>query len=336
MKWFNYKNIKKWGLPVIFLCIGVFIGFWFKKTEISDSPSPDIRLLHPENAKYNFINPLIGFELSDAQNFPELLDLKNKIQDFINKSVNGGRIKSAGVYLRLLKNGHWIGINENENFYPGSLLKVPLMTAYFKEEELNPIDIFSKKIYFAGHDANTNPAPEGKQPQILVPGQYYTVEELIRHMIIESDNDSKDALLNNIDLQFFKEAFNDTGLEIPDVPTYTISPKEYSFFFRRLYNATLLNRDSSEKALNLLTQTQFKEGLVAGVPAGTKLAHKFGERVSIEDNQIAENQLHDCGIIYYPSNHALLCIMTRGSSAEGLKNTIQGITKILSAEINNL
>ena len=38
-------------------------------------------------------------------------------------------------------------------------------------------------------------------------------------------------------------------------------------------------------------------------------------------------QLHDCGIIYYPNNTYLLCIMTRGKDFKQLESVIAGISK---------
>src|SRR5205085_892290 len=82
----------------------------------------------------------------------------------------------------------------------------------------------------------------------------------------------------------FKRAqiYNDLDMNISKIdsdPTGDIiSLKDYSSVFRILYNASYLNHDSSENALSLLSQSTFKNALVAGVPAETVVAHKFGER----------------------------------------------------------
>ena len=75
----------------------------------------------------------------------------------------------------------------------------------------------------------------------------------------------------------------------------------------------------SEKALGLLQKSEFHKGLVAGVPSGTIVAHKFGERDGLT---IGEKQLHDCGIIYYPGNPYLLCVMTRGDNFDELAGVV--------------
>jgi beta-lactamase class A len=62
--------------------------------------------------------------------------------------------------------------------------------------------------------------------------------------------------------------------------------------------------------------------LVAGVPAGIPVAHKFGETGQVG----GERQLHDCGIVYYPNSPYILCIMTRGNNFEELPNIIKQIS----------
>jgi hypothetical protein len=47
------------------------------------------------------------------------------------------------------------------------------------------------------------------------------------------------------------------------------------------------------------------------------------------------NQLHDCGIIYYPGNPYLLCVMTRGTDWSALEKTIQTISAMTYKEVDS-
>jgi len=105
-----------------------------------------------------------------------------------------------------------------------------------------------------------------------------------------------------------------------------MSVKDYSSFFRILYNASYLSKEMSSKALKLLTQVNFNKGLVAGLPKGVKIAHKFGERgYALNDIK----QLHDCGIVYHPRKTYLICVMTKGNKIEDLEYIIQKISKFI-------
>ena len=47
-----------------------------------------------------------------------------------------------------------------------------------------------------------------------------------------------------------------------------------------------------------------------------------------------EKQLHDCGIIYSPTNTYVLCIMTKGTNFTDLANTIKNISSMVYSYIN--
>lgn len=73
-----------------------------------------------------------------------------------------------------------------------------------------------------------------------------------------------------------------------------------------------------------MSQTEFKEGLNRGLPAEITVAHKFGER-----DLGQQKELHDCGIVYYPNQPYLLCVMTKGADFDDLSETIGEISKLV-------
>lgn len=116
--------------------------------------------------------------------------------------------------------------------------------------------------------------------------------------------------------------------------TNFISPKQFALFFRILRNSTYLDLDTSEKALEILSKSDYKDGLVAGVPSDITVSHKFGEHASKDSSGNKIYQLHDCGIIYGSYNY-LLCIMTMGKDYDNLKNDIMSISKFIYGEVVN-
>ena len=160
----------------------------------------------------------------------------------------------------------------------------------------------------------------------------YTIDELIRAMIVYSDNNATRLLHDNINPALLLRVYNDLGVSISDAESTDdfMTAGQYTYFFRVLYNATYLNRALSEKALELLSESDFVQGIEAGVPATTIVTHKFGER-SIADTHgaISARELHDCGVVYYPLHPYLLCVMTRGSDFEKLAGVIQDISHLV-------
>lgn len=330
----NYKKNfhLSWILAVLFFCLGTVAGFFLHTTPLivqkANPGSGSIRA-----GGYQFINPLLDFELPQ-NTFVELKPFKDEVANFVDKTqTSSNHIDFVAVYFRDLNNGPWFGVNEQASFSPASLLKVPLMMAYYKISESDP-GVLQKKI--AVTTADIQPIVQNQQtimPSVrLEIGKSYTVDELISHMIIYSDNDSAQLLIENIDPGKLVKIYNDFGIELPNAePSGTqVDVKTYAGFFRILFNASYLSKDSSEKALKLLSQAEFKDGLVAGVPGNILTAHKFGERIA-DDNQ---QQLHDCGIVYYPRHPYLLCIMTRGDSEPELKKLIGDTSRLVFEEMD--
>lgn len=282
---------------------------------------------------YQFINPLLECEMEESQLQslkPLQLQLEKKIREDFSK-----RASRVAVYFRDLNNGPWFGINEKDEFSPASLLKVPLMMDYFRRAEADP-SILQRKLSYDRPDTY-NSSPYFPPSQVLRRGQPYTVNELIRRMIVHSDNDAFLLVISSTDPKIRYQTYRDLGIEVPGFRTEDdfMSVREYASFFRILFNASYLSKPMSEKALRLLSQAEFKQGIVAGVPAGVKVAHKFGDRISVDGREVRDPaQLHDCGIVYYPAHPYLLCVMTRGPEIQQLVSVIQDISRFVYQEID--
>lgn len=171
----------------------------------------------------------------------------------------------------------------------------------------------------------------------LVPGVAYSVEDLLFRSIAYSDNEAYFMLVGYAQAQFGTDALLDFlqrlgVITVSGDPDNIVSVRGYSSIFRLLYNASLLNQDSSERVLKWLAASTFREGLVAGVPSDVRVAHKFGE-FSLPDAKLF--QLHDCGVVYYPENPYLLCIMTRGQDVQALAGIIAEISRQVYLEVDS-
>lgn len=281
---------------------------------------------------YRLINPLLECEPEESK-FKLLLPFQYKLEKLIaQKSMKKATLIS--VYFRDLNNGPWFGIKEDENFSPASLLKVPLMMGYFHAAEDNP-EILTRMIRFE-KSVDLNQSELIKPSVRMENGKLYTVDNLIYRMIVYSDNDAANLLIENTSLELFTETYRALGIEVPGVRQAVdfMTVREYASFFRILFNASYLSKKYSEKALDYLSQVQFKDGLAAGVPHNVTVAHKFGERRLIrdEDSSQVSIQLHDCGIVYFPNHPYLLCVMTRGNDISELSDVIKNVSRFVFDE----
>jgi len=286
--------------------------------------------------KYVFINPSLGCSVDSTFDKSNPIVLKDKLTSFINSETAKGDVSHVSVYFRDLKDGPTMGINEDDLFISASLLKLPVALTYYKLSEDEMPDILGRQLYFElGVGGGDNLQQFFKPEKSATPGQTYLVSDLIKNSLIYSDNMSNDVLKTYLatigtNQDYLLRTFKELGLVEPtSVTTSDISTRAYASIFRQLYNASYLNNEDSEKVLSTLEQSSFNLGIVAGVPKGTKVANKFGER-----DLVKEKQLHDCGIVYYPNNPYLICVMTRGYDYNVLTGVISQISDTVYKEMS--
>ncbi len=305
--------------------LGYAIGFYQEK-EVLDRKLNVIRPIRENDPSYKFIDPLLAYIIPSATQEEKFISLKNTLTKFIDSQKQKG-LSGASVYISDLNRGRWIGVNENEEYNPASMLKVVIMVIYFKDTEKNSA-LLEKNLLYTKDLNNLLEKDQFNSQSSLRVGNWYSIDYLIDKMIVDSDNGAEFTLLQNINQKSLESIYIALSIQSPEKVdgSFVISPRTYSLFFRIIYSATYLDKDLSEKALSILSKTTFQDGIVAGLPESMTVSHKFGEYVNIENNQIKNIELHDCGIVYYPSYPYLLCIMTKGNNLDQLKSTIKEIS----------
>lgn len=282
-----------------------------------------------DDKKYKFTKPLLsslyGDEKETLKWFPAERNLKSLVQDVVSENPS---IKTSVFFLNLDNSG-WFSVNGTDTFIPASLLKLPMLISYYKLHE-NEKDLFEQQISFKGENFNTF---KNIGNGTITPGETYTVKELMREMITHSDNNAL-QLLYKYREGSLKSIFDDMKIALPSTDN-EISSKDFltardmGRFLLVLYNSSYLNPENSEEALKILSESVFKDGIVAGVPSNIIVSHKFGERTLVEKDKILQTELHDCGIVYHPNIPYIVCIMTKGSDFNSEKLQIQKISKII-------
>lgn len=287
--------------------------------------------------KNKFLNPVVSTQLGPTVMENKAINLENELKAYEESLIAKGDIINLSVYFRNLTNGNWFGLEEKEMFSPASLMKLPLLLAYFKLEEQQPGYLQTKILFTPNGSADEykqNIAPAAR----LETNHTYKIIDIIKHMIRYSDNQASVFLEKNIAPELFKSVFTDVGIPFPPMIDGSfdnnIRVVDYASFFRALYNASYLSQKHSEEVLELLTKTDFQDGLVAGISdAWVSVAHKFGERSLWWSNGIERMQLHDCGIVYYPEHPYVLCMMTRGYDRNKLKEVLHQVSNIIYQEV---
>jgi beta-lactamase class A len=303
------------GITIGFLPLFIYGAWWLvDQRNISDCLQ-----------QYHFTSASIDCA-SYAESSQRLQALDQKLGDARRLYVDGGKAARVSVWVRDLESKQWAATRENETYAPASLMKVPLMIAYYKLAEVDP-RILGQEIV-DNQTIDLNASERFSTSSVLVPGKSYTVEDLIKHMIVESDNNATTLLFASINRDFFARTLLDLGIQIPsgDQAVDFVTVKSYANIFRNLYNASYLNRDYAEKALELLSSPVSFRGIALGVPKGVVIADKYGERATTTENGTLL-ELHDCGIVY--TNHPYsMCVMTEGGNYDDLLWVIQSFSAI--------
>lgn len=327
----SWRNVFRASVPfyvlILLLVITTLTFYFISRNQTAPLPIPTatntindcISNLHIVRLKdYQLIKPILLADI-DRQS-SELEETKGVIMDAIQRQQQLGKVGSVSVYLRKLSDGSWITINGDEQYAPGSLMKIAILISYLKNSENAPA-ILNHQLLFTKHQENM--PDQNFIEEELMPGKKYTISELLSRMIINSDNEATALLSAHLDVSVFKKLFTDLNLTEPNTTQkdYFINVSDCAKFLRILYNSSYLNYNLSQYALELLTKSKFNKGLTKVIPGEVKVAHKFGE--SGDKNNV---QLHEEGIVYVNNNPYLLVVMTKGKDFGKLSECIASLS----------
>lgn len=139
---------------------------------------------------------------------------------------------------------------------------MPLFIAYLKWSEKNP-DLLNQMLTPVVENDAISADYTFIPKNTLKTTQSYSVKRLLEEMMVKSNDVAMNTLLKNIPYSFLTQVDTDLGVLLPGEEEIrnSISLKEYSSFFRILYNVSYLSSASSEYALSLLTKTDFPQGI---------------------------------------------------------------------------
>jgi hypothetical protein len=251
-----------------------------------------------------------------------LQSLKQDLTAFIDSQKTSGKISRASVYYKELNSLHWTSAYGEQQYYPGSMLKVPLLMTILKQVQRDK-SLLERKLQFQSPNKLSVFVPVQNPMQV---GNFYTVQELLERMILHSDNDATTLLFSIYSKELYDELFLKLSIPVQNADDvyYQITASDMAKFFRVLYNASYLSSLYSEYSLDLLTKSDFRQGVLQSIPSGTRVAHKFGERFTAG----SDVQLHESAIVYRGSAAFVITIMTEGKNINDLSGVIGALSKI--------
>lgn len=231
------------------------------------------------------------------------------------------------VYFSYLNNASWIGLNERDEFTAASTIKVPIAMTLLKAVEEGRVRLSdSYSLEELDLDAGFG------ELYRVGPNQEFALGDLMRIMLEQSDNTAMNAMVTafrriGIDdpladpYGFLGWEMTQSIPEIGQTPDYSkINLKTLSNLFIALYDAKYINMEHSNMILQYLAQTPFGDKIAAGVPHDVTVSHKIG--VATQDHTFS-----DCGIVYAPSRHYILCLGSNGGDEKTAARFMAEISK---------
>ncbi len=332
----KFKNIKISARYFLLISAALIIATFFITKLIYNSnaaqsgnsaSSEESDYVIKRSSNFRFIKPLISAKPENE--FEGYSEIKDSVSKYILGNEYKGLISTASVYFRDFDKSNWIVVNPNEKYFYGSLFKIPILMTVLKKEEDRPGYLKNSINYTKDVFAAVNKDQEIKSKRIEA-GHVYTYEQLLNYMIVYSDNSSLFVFENILGTKNFLRIYKDLNLEMPDSTKniYDTTVQNFSVFMEVLFNATYLDPGNSEYAIELMSKSDFKEGIVKGIPGGNSfIAHKFAEA-----GDITNRQLHETALLYIKDKPYLITIMTKGKNGteySKLEPIIQGIARII-------
>ncbi len=291
-------------LVCIFLSVSLLLNLMLFATFINRDETPETGTSNLElRTVYPYLSPRVFLEEPNDV-LVNFVSLRTKLREY-QATVP----VDFGIYFEYLPSGVSIGVNDQERFVLASLLKVPLVMGIYKQYERGEL---TKDEILTIKEENLDPFfgtlwKKGAGTQL-------TVDELVKLTLIYSDNTAQRVLFSNSADATLEDVFD--SLDIPkelDNQQPVVNAKNYSSILRSLYLSSYLSEDNSNEIMDILTQSQFNDKLVAGVPADIKVAHKIGVH---QGGESGKSTYTDCGIVYVPKRPYILCMMIKANEPE--------------------
>src|SRR3989344_74700 len=305
----NTKIEKRWMIGLgIFSAILVVSNIW---TIAVYAPSKQSGVSESNN-KFSLLNPARKFI-----NQEDLIINFQPLRDELNKKYEADL--NISIYFEYLPTGASIALNKDAEFYPASLLKVPIAMAVAKKIEQGEWK-WSNELVLMSPDKDEHFGDLYKEKT----GATFTVEDLVRRSLSDSDNTAHFILIRNLEIEEISDVYDHMGLKQFLSTEGKMSAKQYSVLLRSLYSASYVSENNSQKLLSYLSRSQFNDFLQSGIPADVSFAHKIG----IADDTIT---YLDSGIVYVKSRPYLLTVMVQSKE----KTMAKGIMKNISENVYN-
>lgn len=223
-----------------------------------------------------FLAAFVGYFLfGKAATYSFLLpknDLKTNIDNVLADSP--GRY---GIYIKNLNTGESYTKNQHQAFEAGSLYKIWVMGAVFekiKDGKIKEGDTILADVVKLNKIFEIDPKDAELKNGVI----NFSVKSAIEQMITISHNYAALALTDKAGSKNIEDFLKKYGLNSSNIgnPPKT-TPEDLAKLFEALYKGEVIDKEYSQKMLDILARQTINERIPKYLPADTKIAHKTGD-----------------------------------------------------------
>ncbi len=283
------KKVKKqkWVIYVLVICIPLSIlitRLFLRMNNVSEFNFPLLDPLRKFIPAENYIT-----NIESLRNY--LADLGRRYPDSIT------------IYYENINSGSNISVNKDLRLFPASLSKLAQAILIVHKVEKGDLS-FDQELKVIPEDLSSG---SGNLYQ-TIEGKSITVENLLKELLINSDNTAQNIFKRYLDFSDYADFQNTTGLQDLYNENGFISAKEYTRILRVLYTSNFLKPENSQKILEYMADSTFHDYLSQGIPEGVVFAHKYGENKDY-------NIFADSGIVYVPGKPYMISVIIKGKDS---------------------
>lgn len=283
----------------------------FLRTEKYPAVKVDTNLLLSPTSSYLYNNNILGVNLlSPVEAKKPLMQPLYETYSMTNLENNLKFLASAhprlkpSIYVWDYESGKHADINSEDIFPAASIIKIPVLIQLFKAVEMGMVKLDDKVKMTDYYKSEGSGSLQFKGVNAA-----YTIDDLARVMITESDNSATNILMdatggmNAMNQTLRKWGMKETRLNdwLPDLKgTNVTTSKEMATLLYNLDNPNFLTLNSREKMVDYMSHVHNNRLIQAGLPADAIFLHKTGD---------IGKMLGDAGIVYTPNGKKYIVVM---------------------------
>jgi beta-lactamase class A len=236
------------------------------------------------------------------------------------------RIRQSGadvaIAFRTLDGHLAYSFHDEESFHAASTMKIPVMIELFHEARQGRLKLddalLVKNQFHSLADGSLytlDPADDSETDLYKAEGQTRSLGQLTELMITASSNLATNLLIEKLGVDNIRATvhlMHADGMNVlrgvEDNKAFrkglnnTTTARGLQLLLEAIAHGEASDQESSRQMIEILERQKFNEGIPAGLPPGTRVAHKTGEITGIH---------HDAAIVFAPKPFVLV-ILVRG------------------------